>query len=346
MTEALVCSRLDIGDPRWMDFIQQHPAALAFHHPTWAGLLEQCYSYRAFVLAACEPDGRVAAGIPFSAVESYLTGRRWVSLPFTDYCPVLSSSEQSLKVLTGHLLSLYQSRQSPEIEVRWELPSQVGIGRFSEFVRHELLLNGSPASVYKSFSKMHQRNIRKAEAGEVVVRRSISREDLPVFYRLHLLTRQRLGVPVQPWRFFKLLWAQVIEQGLGFVLLAYKDENPVAGALFLNYKDTVIYKYGASDEKYWALRPNNLLFWTAIRWACENGYRNFDFGNSETNNHGLREFKLGWGTRETSLFRSYLGSGAGRRTSGLKEKALSAVIRHSPALVCRVVGELMYRHYG
>jgi hypothetical protein len=308
--------------------------------------LQKCYGYQSFIVAAIDVGGKIAAGAPFVAVKSPLTGRRWVSLAFTDYCPVLYNDEESLNILTNHLLGLYRSKKSPGIEVRWVLPTQAGIHTLSNYVMHELDLTENPDMLYKAFSKMHQRNIRKSELGKVVVRRSTSREDLPVFYRLHMHTRRRLGVPVQPWRFFDLLWTDIIEPGLGFLLLAYADGEPASAAIFLNYKDTVIYKYGASDEKHWALRPNNLLFWTAIRWSCENGYRVLNFGNSEVGNQGLREFKLGWGTRETSLSRSYIGSEPGGRTGGVKEKVLSSVIRNSPTLVCRLTGELLYRHFG
>ena len=36
-------------------------------------------------------------------------------------------------------------------------------------------------------------------------------------------------------------------------------------------------------------------------WGCENDYSTFDFGRTESGNEGLREFKRGWGTDETTL---------------------------------------------
>ena len=52
--------------------------------------------------------------------------------------------------------------------------------------------------------------------------------------------------------------------GHGFVLVAEHESVPVAAAVFLRHNGTVIYKYGASDDAAWAVRPNHAIFWRAI----------------------------------------------------------------------------------
>jgi CelD/BcsL family acetyltransferase involved in cellulose biosynthesis len=153
-------------------------------------------------------------------------------------------------------------------------------------------------------------------------------------------------VPVQPRRYFELLWERIVEPQLGFVLLAYAGETAIAGAVFLAWNRTVIYKYGASDAAYWGLHPNHLLFWTAIRWCCESGVRMFDFGRSDLGSSGLRQFKASWGAQEASLAYTTVGdpSATMRPPGGWLQDVLGAVIRHSPPLVCRAVGELLYRY--
>ena len=133
---------------------------------------------------------------------------------------------------------------------------------------------------------------------------------------------------------------------MGFVLIAYHNKEPISGAVFLNFKDTVIYKYSASNEAYWKLYPNKLLLWQAIQLSREKGYQNFNFGNSPSDNEGLREFKLGWGSTETDLLYAYIGSMPTKSQNTTSMKMMSKVIRHSPAVVCRFVGELLYKHFG
>jgi lipid II:glycine glycyltransferase (peptidoglycan interpeptide bridge formation enzyme) len=71
-----------------------------------------------------------------------------------------------------------------------------------------------------------------------------------------------------------------LENGPGFVVSAHVDGAPAAAAIFLAWNGIVTYKYGAFDRTYAAYRPNNLLMWSVIKWACERGYHTFEWGNT------------------------------------------------------------------
>jgi lipid II:glycine glycyltransferase (peptidoglycan interpeptide bridge formation enzyme) len=181
----------------------------------------------------------------------------------------------------------------------------------------------------------------------LTVRRASCPHDLvDTFYRLHLQTRRRQGVPVQPRRFFRLLWENAIATGLGSVLIVEASAQPIAAAVFLSWNDTVIYKFGASDMSSRSLRPNHLLFWHAIRTACEQGFRWFDFGRTDLGQEGLRNFKLSWGAVEEPLVYGTLGGklGAVPSADGTAGRMLEPVIRHGPLLLCRALGETLYRY--
>jgi CelD/BcsL family acetyltransferase involved in cellulose biosynthesis len=143
-----------------------------------------------------------------------------------------------------------------------------------------------------------------------------------------------------------LLWQRIVDAGLGFILLAHKDSLPIAGAVFLTYNNVLVYKYGASDSDYWRFRPNHLLFWTAIRWGCENGYRLLDWGRTSTGNIGLRNFKSGWGAQESVLAYSVLSVTPPNRTAARLSGVTQAFIRRAPRWVCRMTGELLYGHFA
>ena len=210
-------------------------------------------------------------------------------------------------------------------------------------------LNPDPQMVFQGFKRTQvQQPIRQAEKAGVVIRRGEGWQDLRLFYELHLRARQRHGVPVQPLRFFRLLWGRLMEQGLGFVLLAYQGEQLLAGAVFLHWNKTLTYKYSASDPRYLHLRPNNLLLWHAIQWGCEQGYEVFDWGKTDIDNKGLRDFKLGWGSEEQFLHYSVLADNApaSKLTGWMNQRLMAGVIQHSPAWVCRMIGELLYGHFA
>ena len=336
-----------LSDPRWLAFVQSQADATVFHHPTWANMLAETYGYRPLVLTQSSMDGLIVAGIPLLEIRSRLTGRRFISLPFTDYCPPLAQDPESLSLLSAGLMAWRVSVGDPLIEVRGELPLTSSVHVMAAGVRHVLLLEGDCDGVLRRFNRSQvQRGIRRAQRDEVHVRIATSCAELMLFYDLHLRTRRRLGVPVQPRRFFEAMWSQLIDADFGFVSLAYKDSHLIAGAVFLAWNGTVIYKYGASDARYWRFRPNHLIMWMAIQWGCANGYRQFDFGRSDFDDQGLRDFKNGWGTTEAPLIYSYLADKPPGRVSDAKKRFLVKVIQHSPAIVCRGIGELLYGHFG
>lgn len=335
---------LDLTDRRWIRFVEGAPAATAFHHPSWAGLVADCYGYRAFALAKADADGRLVAGLPVVEVRSPLGRRRWGSLPFTDECRPLTSPGADRIGLVDELEAARRRSGVSRLEIRAGLEG-AGVRRGQVGVVHVLGLGSDPDAIWRTALRSSVRTmIRRAEREGVVVRDSDSRSALSeVFYSLHLRTRRRLGVPIQPRRFFELLWERLIEPGLGFVLLAYAGDTPVAGAVFLTWNGTVTYKYGASDTAFWHLRPNHLVMWSAIRRACEHGADAFDFGRSDLGGEGLRRFKASWGAEELPLDYSVLGGGA-VRSAGRVQGAAGAVIRHSPLWVCQALGELLYQY--
>ncbi|MGZ4358962.1 MAG: lipid II:glycine glycyltransferase FemX [Gaiellaceae bacterium] len=337
----------DIQNPRWAAFVEGCEAATPFHHPAWAGLLATSYGYRTRALMLEGESADVVAGLPVVEARSPLGARRWISLPFTDSCPPLVPDASVEGELARRLADLAREKGIEQIEVRGELISSGSEAR-SAGVVHTLALSADPEEVRAGFKKTQIRQpIGQAERAGVVIERATVQGDLTeTFYSLHLRTRRRLGVPVQPRRFFSDLWDRIVEPGLGFVLIARLDGVPIAAAVFLAWNGTVIYKYSASDRGALRARPNHLLLWNAIRWGCENGYHSFDFGRTDAENEGLREFKRGWGTEEKPLLYSFLGGRPLRTSSGRLQSAAGAVIRRSPPFVCRAVGELLYKYAG
>ncbi len=337
---------LDPQDDRWVNFTESEAQATIFHHPAWIDLLSECYGYRPFVVSVFDRRGRITAGLPMMEVKSRLTGSRWEALPFSDYCTPLYANDASLDLLTQGLISLYQQGSLPKIEVRWRLPPHPAISSVSSFVLHTLNLDPDTERVAKGFSRTHRQNIRTAVSRGVRIEWGVQPEHLRLFFRLHLETRRRKGIPVQPLRFFELLWRKTIQKGLGFILLAYLDESCIAAGLFLHWHQTLTFKYVASSIDRRKLRPNNLLYWTAIRWGCENGYTLFDMGKTDLGNSGLRRFKRGWGATEMSLTYSVLSEKPTRATNAKLMSLMNTLIQRSPVWVCRMLGELLYRHYA
>lgn len=337
---------VEFDDRRWITFISRHDQAAIFHHPAWLQLLSACYQQRSFVIAVTDSTGEIRAGIPVVDVQSFLTGHRWVSLPFTDHCAPLYDDPYWLSCLTGYLLELFQEGQTPQIELRWEYSAEPDLYYSQQYVLTTLQLDARPETVAKRINHKYRRLPRVAQERGAYAVMGRSLEDIDTFYRLHTFTRRRLGVPVQPKKFFDLLWKQVIDPGMGFVTHVYKDGNCLCSAVFLHWNQTLIYKYSARSGLEKKLSPNDLLLWTAIQWGCENNYKVLDLGRSSLGDEGLRRFKRRWGAKESPLIYSFFADSKPALTNGKLHNVMETVIGHSPQWVCRLTGELLYRHFG
>lgn len=330
-----------IADPAWLAFVESSPGATIFHHPAWLELLRRQYGYEMQAICVEGANG-IEAGIPIARISSPLTGRRLVALPFSDACPPLAADAGSLEGLSAAL-----AEESAGSGLRLTVRAPVsGAAVCDRFVTHLLPLSGDPAEVESSFAKSQARATRKAGREGLEGERRTDSVALDDFYRLHLGTRRRLGVPTQPRRFIRR-FGELFEKGLGFVWLVRDEGRPIAAAVFLTHGGTVIYKYGASDLAGLKKRPNNLLFLEAIRWSCEAGFDVLDFGRTEIENEGLRTFKRSFGATEVDLVYSHFGGSETEPESGsMADRVLGTTIRRSPPFVGRIIGEALYKHYG
>jgi CelD/BcsL family acetyltransferase involved in cellulose biosynthesis len=334
--------RISIADSRWRDFVTARADATPFHEPAWASLLGECYAMDVFALVEIDESDRVRAGTPVAAAPR-LPGRprRLVSLPFTDaLAPLVDPPEERRFAEAAD--SFRRAQRLARIEFRGGLDgARAGL---AAAVIHTLPLDGGPEALLDRFSKGKRRDVRAADRQALTARHADAEHDLTeTFYRLHLETRRRHGVPVQPKRFFKLLWRRILEPGHGFALIAEDAGVPIAGAVFIVGHGRIVYKYSASDVSRRNQLSTDLLIWTAIQKACGDGLRAMDFGRSEVTAEGLRAFKSRWGAVEEPLVYSAVGDGADTGGSGTPGLAAS-MLRRSPKFVTRAVGELLYRY--
>lgn len=340
--------RLDpVADRRWVQFLDHTVDASPFHHPAWLALLRRTYRYPVEALCVIDRDGAIAAGVPLARVESRLTGRRVVALPFSDACSPLALPGPSAAAAPALLeaLGVERAHTGLDIELRAPVRGIAGGHVVPRFLSHRLALGEDSAAILRAARSQVRRGIAKADREGVTVTRATGRASLEAFYALHLRTRRRQGVPTQPKPFI-LAFEELFGHGLGFVLVARHAGRPIAAAVFLSFGGTLLYKYGASDERHLAVRPNNLLFAEAIRAGCAAGCHVLDFGRTDFDNPGLAAFKRSWGAAETVLHYTYVADAPPQSGSGTASRALAAVIRRAPPLAGRAIGTALYRHVG
>jgi hypothetical protein len=365
MVQSLTSDQLTIIDPiahpGWDTLIGSMPEHSFFHSSNWAAVLKESYSYRPLYFTRSEgaKQAKPSVVIPVMEVDSSLTGKRGVSIPFTDYCEPIASDEGGFASMFDEVLQYGRRAGWKYVELRGGEKHFNGAAPYRTFLRHVLKIHGGDEKLFQQASGATRRNIRTAKNSGIRVAVSDLESDLREYYRLHCLTRKRHGVPPQPWGFFRAIFGNAISKGKGFTVLGRHEGRAVAGAVYLHSGKKGIYKFGASDLRYQHLRANNLVMWEAIRWFSGNGFEELCFGRTEPENAGLVRFKTGWGTRKENLFyyrydlnRSLFmqdspqtGSSCNRvfKTSGNPE---SRIFKALPIPFLRLAGSLLYRHVG
>jgi len=330
----------------WDELVGKSPDCSFFHTAAWIRVLSESYHYAPVCFVSDDKEN--PSIIPFMDVKSILTGRRGVSLPFTDYCEPIIPGDINFQDVLDRIIQ-YGKR------VNWEFIELRGGEKFlpdarpsSIFFGHRLDISRKDNEIYGSFKDAFKRNIKKAYASGVSVQFSGTREAVGEFYRLNSLTRKRHGLPPQPYRFFRKVYEHIISKDQGVVALAAHDKRFIAGAVFFHFGNEVVYKYGASDKKYQNLRPNNLIMWEAVRWHRERGCKSLSLGRTEIGNQGLRQFKLALGAEEYTIryYRYDLKSGSFVAEPEKVSAFQTGIMSKLPVFVLKFIGKAYYRHAG
>ena len=334
------------ADPQWLSFLGTTEDASIFHHPVWLTVLSDTYGYTPVCLIATD-NGRAAGVLPLMEVRSWLTGQRAVCLPFSDACGPLVRDQAALRALFERADELRRERRWGYVEIRNSVVPD-GFSPSAQFKRHVAGLHRDSGVMLQTFNEHARRKLRKAETSGVRVAHRTDDEALHAFIRLNALTRRKHGVLPQPDSLFRSIRKHLLEPGLGFLGVGTLDGRIVATNLFLHWKDTVVYKYGASDDRASASGASYAVMWDAMRWACEHGFTRFDFGRTDVTAEGLLQFKRGWGSRETDLVyarRSDSTSTIRNAEPGLQAR-LRPLISRMPVPVLKLIGARAYPHVG
>jgi CelD/BcsL family acetyltransferase involved in cellulose biosynthesis len=353
---ARAAYRVDpLRDSRWSELIERHSRASLFHSPSWLKALSRTYGYTPMAYTTAAPGERIEGGVVFCEVESWLTGRRLVSLPFSDHCDPLVDRQEDWDALMSALARELAREQWQYFEMRprenlFDVATPLQRATVP-YTLHVLDLSPAIDTLFRNCHKNStQRKILRSEREGLRYCEGRTEDLLDAFYRLHTITRKRHRRPPQPRKWF----VELIES-FGDDLkirVARTNGQAVAAVVTIRHKDTMVYKYGGSDPAFNHLGSMHLLLWGAIQEAKSAGLRQFDFGRTDEGQHGLITFKKRWGTEQTELI--YSRYGVSDKASHMFEssnrnwKALAAkyALAHLPPSLLAALGQALYRHVG
>jgi lipid II:glycine glycyltransferase (peptidoglycan interpeptide bridge formation enzyme) len=279
-------------------------------------------------------------------ISSPWTGCRGVSLPFTDICLPLRTTKQDRRALYELAMEHGRRQNWRSLECRSNSPEWQGASPSLAFYGHMIDLKPGQEGLLKSFSGAVRRGIRKAVRTGLRVEFSNSFDSIRTFYALNCMTRRRHGLPPQPLRFFENIARYVLAQGHGFVVTVRWEDKPVAAGVFFHHGREAFYKFGASDYAFQQLRPNNTLLWEAIKRCVDHGFDTLHLGRTSLANEGLRQFKLGFATREERIayYKYDFVKQTFVRQIDHTATYLRPLFRCLPLPALRLAGEMLYPH--
>jgi hypothetical protein len=342
-----------LTDERWEPFLSNHPQASVFHTTGWLKSLWLTYRHKPFILTTSGPRTQLSNGLVFCEVKSWITGRRLVSLPFSDHCDLLTDSDAHSDELLTHLAgSVGKVNRYAEIRPlsRQELPRS-SWSQAESLCLHILPLELPLEVLFRNLHKnCIQRKIHRAEREDLQYLSGRSESLLQQFYKLLLRTRLRHHLPPQPIEWFRNLVKCMGNQLT--IRIALKDGRAIASLLTLSYKNTITYKYGCSDERFNSLGGTPFLFWKTIQEAKSDGMLRLDLGRSEVGNKGLTTFKDRLGAERSTLTYSHSSAVPSRQLRPVRLTHfakrffphLPTAVLHLPTAFLSATGKLLYRH--
>lgn len=338
-----------LSDRRWSEFIVRNPNSSVFHSLGWLRALHRTYGYEPVVFTTSAPDEKLRNALLFCSVQSWLTGSRLVSLPFSDHCEPLIENHEELNILSHFAEGIGKRQRCKYVEIRPASSHMAFEGSFQKaetFYLHRLNLRPAPEALLRSFHKdCIQRKIRRAEREGLTYEAGRSELHVLKLYGLLQRTRRRHHLPPQPLHWFRNVVECVGEDAC--IRIASKNGQPVAGILTLSHGKKMTYKYGGSNADFNNLGGMPMLFWKAIQEAKQAGAEEFDLGRSECDSTGLIAFKEHWSAKRSPLtYWRHLETAKSALPDGRKIRYAKQLASRLPDSVLALSGRLLYRHIG
>lgn len=282
---------------RWDEFVTRQESSQACHLAGWASVIEEGCGQRTYNLLSERSDGGIDGVLPLARVQSLMFGDFLVSLPYLNYGGPCAQSADVSMALVNEAVATARRERVKYLELRLADERSFGLHVKSSKVAMCLPLPENADTLWKSFpSKLRNKIQRPLRDG--MVARMGAEDELDSFYHVFAINMRDLGTPVYSKRFFACVLREFRETAR--ICTVYHDNAPVASGLVVGFKETLEVPWASSLRSMNASRPNTLLYWNLLKYACDTGYRVFDFGRS-TPDAGTFHFKEQWGARPLPL---------------------------------------------
>jgi len=356
-----------VSDQRlWYQYVENHLHATLYHLSIWKNIIEKTYGHKTYYLIAeqqpSNPNNPVVGILPLVHMKHPFFGNNLISIPFWDYGGVLADDKQTEKALLCEAMKLGKNLKVGYIELRHTQPlsclrelnppnptnstNPTTYVTRSHKVRMLYELPESSEMLMNSYKSKLRSQIKKP-LKEGLYPKVGGIELLEDFYKVFSINMRDLGSPVHSSKLMKNVLTEFSEKAK--IVMVYKDKQPLAASLIIGFKNTLENPWASALREYSRLSPNMLLYWSMLEYACDNGYKYFDFGRS-TPDEGTYKFKKQWGAKPNPLYWHYISLNGQPIEKEIPEKFKFEKAIHFwkklPVPVTKTIGPMIRKHIG
>lgn len=285
---------------RWDQYVWNSSGSNLYHLAAWKNIIENSFGHKTYYLYS-ENNGKILGILPLVHLRSFLFGSFFVSVPFFNYGGVCADDQRTKDLLVEEAIKVSKERGAEYIELRHTENYNWGLPVKTHKVAMVLNLPAASEELWKCFKSKLRSQIRKPEKEGLEVRWG-GLDGIDVFYEVFSTNMRDLGTPVYP----KVFFINILNAfpGTSRICTVYLNDKPLASGFVIGFKNRLEIPWASSLKNYNHLGANMMLYWNMLKYACDSGYRQFDFGRS-TPGKGTYKFKEQWGSTPHQLYWHY-----------------------------------------
>lgn len=292
----------DTDHDHWDTYVMASQQASCYHMIGWKKVIEKSFGHNTYYLLSEDENKKINGILPLVHLKSLLFGNFTVSLPYFNYGGICADNNEISTQLLHEAATIAGVQKMDHIELRHIYHSVADLPVKTSKVSMQLTLPQTKEELWISFPSKLRSQVQRPIKEQMYARVG-QQEELDDFYDIFSRNMRDLGTPVYSKSFFRNILEE-FPKNTWICTVHTKEKTPVASAFLVGFKKILEIPWASSLRAYNRLSPNMLLYWSVLEYACNQGYKFFDFGRS-TAGEGTYKFKEQWGAKPIQLYWHY-----------------------------------------
>lgn len=301
MSEFKIVYNLD--RQKWSDFIYNHPEGNIFQTPEMFEVYRDTNNWEPLFLAVIDSSDNVL-GILLTVIQKEFRGflEKLTARAIVWGGPLIINTEKRIEILKFLLDALDIALKKEAIYIQFRNLYDFSDNKvcfmnngyhYEEHLNFLINLERGEEYLWSNLDSSKRRAIKKAVNEKLEVRILSDISGIRESYNILKSFYREIKIPLPDKSFFESIFRFLYPKNMVKVFAAYYLTEIVGVLYIYAYKERLFVEYTTSLVEYHNKRPNEILYWEALKWGCRNGYKIFDFGGAgrPDKEYGVRKFK-------------------------------------------------------